>query len=230
MGNISLFFSLGKKFFLKYYKSYFLLYFKYFAICIVGVLLNVLIAISPLILIITLPLAFWAMWKTFVVHFTIIPTCYDFIKKGGKRSFKEIFESIDTKNLLAFITYCCFIVFFLWLPQIIVGYISMNIKNAALSFTIYSIAFLATILLSIPFYVLYLQAFYFKTDDESYFDVFKNCYKKFDSSLVITILAIIALSIVAGLLPPIINIVAMIALALFNCSVVTFWYISKLGK
>lgn len=230
MGNISLFFSLGKKFFLKYYKSYFLLYFKYFAVCIVGILLTALIAISPLILIIALPLAFWAMWKTFVVYFAIIPTCYDFIKKGGKRSFKEIFESIDTKNLLAFITYCCLVAFFLCLPPIFTIFATMHMKNTNLGFAIYITVLLATILLSIPFYVLYLQAFYFKTDDESYFDVFKNCYKKFDLSLVIIMLAIIALSIVAGLLPPIINIIAMIALSLFNYSVVTFWYISKLGK
>ncbi len=235
MNNTSLFFKLSIKFFKRYFREYFSLYAKYLLIFIASFIFIPLVNISPFfalpVLFIAIPVSCWASWKIYVIAFALIPASYDFLKNGSRRSFKEIFETIETKKLLSFVSFYFLVSILLFTPLIFVlitkfsQIIAKNYTEFLIQLIIISVV---TFFVSIPFFMLNLQAFYFKSEEENYFDVFKNCYKKLNLEFVAILFVIAIFSIIINILPPLFSGIANIIAIPFFYSVLSFWYISRI--
>ena len=235
MNNSSLFFKLSIKFFKRYFREYFSLYAKYLLIFIASFIFIPLMTLSPFfalpVLFIAIPVSCWASWKIYVIAFTLIPASYDFLKNGSRRSFKEIFETIDTKKLLSFVSFY-FLVFILLFTPLIFVLISNFSQILAKNYTEFLVSLVIvsifTFVVGIPFFMLNLQAFYFKNPEENYFDVFKNCYNKLNFDFFVILIIISILSIIINILPPLFSGIANIIAIPFFYSVLSFWYISRI--
>ncbi len=187
MEKLNKIFGLAAKFYSIYAKQYFLAMVKPL---LAGVLAFVLIGISllnkalALFSILSLPLIFYSFWQSYLITYALNFAAMDALKQGSGAPF-EIFicRTKDQSGKLArWVTFGAFLSLVLIAPSII-----LSVRNAAFiiqsageisSFLpVLGLIFLNLILI-LPFMNYLNQAFYFKREDEGYFDLFFNCYKK----------------------------------------------------
>ena len=158
MSDSLLYYKLSTKFFKRYFKEFassfilpFLLY------MIAAFITGFTITFLPVILIITLPLMFYSLWKIFIISFAVIPASYEFLKNGAKKSFKEIITEVNQKELIKYLGFSCS-VFLLPILVFILNLLfnsSLNSNNF-----VFIISTLISLIFIIPYSLLYLQAFY----------------------------------------------------------------------
>lgn len=229
MNNVSLFYKLSWKFCARYFKEFFIEYLKPSLLFLLSMFILGLGTKIPvyvyivLSLLVVLPLSCYALWKMTVICFALIPACYEFLKNGAKKSFKDIVNEVNQKKLISFFGFCLVIYLII---MILIPLMVFALKDNIAVFFIFIISIFVLIM---PFSFLSLQAFYFKKDNENYLDLLKNCYTKLDINI---ILIIISLIIINGILSvvPLVNIIISFFMPVIIIPVCTFWYYTKVTK
>ncbi len=226
------------KFSKKYMASYLASLSKPIIAGILGFLLLGLIKIDAKFILLSfcsIPLTCYAFWKGYLFTYGLIPCAHDFIK-NNPLTFEE-YKKTACSNEAKFAKYVCFmavITILLFFPSIfyIVKSIPFSIEiltNGEQLLKYGSIAdraiFINTMLLA-PFLNYFLCAFYYKKDDENYFNLLLNCYKKLNIFGLLISLIITLVSYKSGIL----YLICAIILNPFIYSINTFWYLSRENK
>ena len=244
MNNINSYLKLGYEFLKKYCCEYFRMLLLPFACALIGILLVILTTINPmfgfLALIIGIPSICFAFWRGYIATYALNFMAYDFHKKNEMLNLKKYVEKVDKKELAKYLGFCAFITLICYLPTFIfisktinIGALFLNplslLSNQTALFSICLISMLNTILF-IPFLNFYNQALVFKQQNESYMNLFLNCYKNLNNAgLILASIFVIAGVIISSFGPFLYGILALL-LNLITFSVNTFWYSERCQK
>ena len=226
------------KFSKKYMAGYLGSLAKPIAAAILGFLLLGLIKIDTKFVLLSLcsiPLCCYAFWKGYLYTYGLIPCAHDFIKHSSL-SFED-YKKQACSNEAGFAKFVCFSAFLtlllyipaaLYIIKTIPFSIDMLLDTNALMnyFKPVDNAILVNTILLAPFLNYFLCAFYYKKEDENYFSLFLNCYKK------LNIIGVILCTIITliGYKGGIIYLLVALILNPFIYSINTFWYLSRENK
>ncbi len=229
MNNVSLFYKLSWKFCARYFKEFFIEYLKPSLLFLLSMFILGLGTKIPvyvyivLSLLVVLPLSCYTLWKMTVICYALIPACYEFLKNGAKKSFKDIVNEVDQKKLIPFFGFCLVVYLAIIIPVPLMAFV---LKDNIAAFFIFIISIFILIM---PFSFLSLQAFYFRKDNENYFDLLKNCYTKLDTKIILIMVSLIIINAVSNVIP-FINIIILFFMPVIIIPVCTFWYYTKVTK
>lgn len=234
MEKFKIIFKLSIKFLQRCLPQYLYLMLKPFLIALIGLSFLFLVKINPIFgifaLIITIPCIFYSFWKGFLVTYSLNCASYNFIKKDAQYDLKACLETVkkDEKKFAAYITksflmiaapFCLLILAMLISPLLQIGL--MLIIPVAVIFILYA-------LLLIPFYNFMTQAYYYKNKNDSFFSIFKSCYKNLDSTAYLIFLFSTLLNILSGSLKNLFfSLTISFVINLFIFCMCAFWFYAK---
>lgn len=242
--QLSVIFNLSKKF----VKIFFLTYFKallkpaligfigtvagafvlFFGI---GLLNSIVIILGGLILASCLS---YAVWKGCLATYALNYAAVDFLKSAYKKtSFQNYLETfkLKEKDFIMYLAFSALVLILLHFP-----FFYIELKQASLTDLlsldiilknkkILTVFILNTLLLA-PFINFSWQAYFFKKDNENYFNLFLNCYRKLDlTGAVIAIF--ITFFLYALSFNPVLSILMILLLPVIF-SINMFWYYSRM--
>jgi len=180
----------------------------------------------------SIPFTCYAFWKGYLITYGLIFCADDFINKNSVKYSEYKIKAIRQEK--EFAKYICFVavlslIFYVpslfYLIKTIPFSIDLflNPSNLLSYQNIIDNTFLINSIVLSPFLNYALCAYYFKKDNENYFNTILNCYKKLDI-IGLTLAVIITLISYKG---GIIYLILAILLNPFIYSINTFWYSSR---
>lgn len=238
MNNIKEYLNFGINFSKKYMSQYFRLLLQPILFGILAFLLLKITTQNPsliLLAFLSIPLVCYAFWKGYLITYTLNFAAITFEKKIDK-SLEELLKITKQKEkeLAKYLGFCAIISIVAYLPTFI--YVIANISNfsSILSNPLIALNALAILILNslflLPFYNFFNQAFLFKKDNESFFDLVLNCYKKLDKIGIGLSFLFAFLGGIIGGFNPIIYVILALTLNLLTFSVNTIWYKNKIKR
>lgn len=241
MNNINLHFNLGFKFFKKYCIQYFKMLLPLAIFLLTGIIFIALTKIQPifgvLAILISIPCLCYAFWRGYVITYALNFVAFDFYKNQNEeiKDFQFYIDKINKKELAKYLGFCAVITLAIYLPSFIYAIDTLNLNlifvnplSLVTSNPIALIKVCFVIILNslflIPFLNFYNQALFFKKPDESYINLFLNCYKFLNKEGVILAIIFNVLGAFMSSFHPVIYIILALALNLITFSVNTFWY------
>ena len=240
-------FDLVMNFAFKFAKEYWIEYFKAMLLPIGFGLVAALFVVLTLqnrnlfpLAILSIPMVCYVFWKGYVITYALNYASYFFYKKSQKGSFADCLGLADEKKqeLAKYVSFCACIFIVALFPSLIVVF--KIVKNLAMSMApgfSEIIAYIPILLGNMLFFMIFLpfsnflnQAFFFKKQDETYFDLFKNCYKKLNSTGIALAIAFSILGGIACNFHPVLSLFLSLGLNLITYSANTVWYVQRVGK
>lgn len=240
MEKLKLLLSLSHKFCLKYALEYFKMLLKPCIIGFIGFIFVPLCFINPIFafcaLFITLPCLFYSFWRGFCITYLLNYAALSFVKNEAVLELKTYENSFKAqeKDFIRYISFCAFVVLILYLPCVFFVFKNMSLLfGTNPNFSAIIKEFIGALLYSfsvsiilVPFTNYFTQSYFFKKDNENYFNLFFNCYKNLNKEglIIAFIIALITFTISSlnvFLLP------LLLVLNLYYYSINTFWYYSR---
>lgn len=244
MNNIDSYLKLGFEFYKKYCVEYFRALLLPFACALIGIFFVILTTQNPafafLAIVVSIPSICFAFWKGYIATYAMNFIAYDFFKKNEVMDFKIYVENVNKKQLAKYLSFCAILTIICYLPSFIyiskfinLGSIFSNplalIADPIALFSVCGILLLNTLIL-IPFLNFYNQALYFRKENESYLNLFLNCYKYLNKDGFILSLIFLLIGTLISLLDPFIYAILALLLNIITFSVNTFWYSERCQK
>ena len=237
MKNILILFKLSfvfsKKYILQYIKNLILP----IIVAILGIILLFTITIDTkfvFLSILSIPCFCFSFWKGYKITYELIPCAHNFIQNETRPLNCYSLNKKQEKELMKYVCFIAIISILLYIPSVFylinvfnftndIAYNSEQIiNNAKLTDNV----FLINTLILAPFLNYSLCAFYYKNDNENYFKLIFNCFKKLDipGFLIAFLITLFSYKLL--------NIYILTALFInpFIYSINTFWYLSRLKK
>ncbi len=227
----------------RYILEYLKLLIKPCLIAIFGFIFLTLSFLNPIFavfaLFITIPCLCISFWQGFCITYILNCAALNFKKGQGCLSLADYLNVIKgNKDFIKYISFCAFFTLICFSPSVYLIFknlnsiISLETTNYFVIITKFIGLFIFSVingLILVPFTNFFTQAYLFKKDNESYFDLFINCYKYLNKDGLIiaygiTILVLLLTTINVIFLP------LAIILNLYIYSINTFWYASRLAE
>lgn len=241
MNNFSNLLNFGFEFSKKYSMQYFKLLLKPIALNVLGILIITIIQKFPsiaLLGLITIPLFCYAFWKGYLATFALNYAAISYHNSINEPLDKLVLK-IKEKELASYLGFCAVIMLICYLPTI---FYTLKLVNFSPNLAVISgfsgldiiakvfVAFLFNTLFLIPFLNFFNQAFLFKKENESYMDLFLNCYKKIDKDGLFLSIFFGFIGSAIGMLNPLAYAILALLLNLISFSANTLWFHERLRK
>ena len=235
-------FKLGLKFTQKYFKDYILVILKPVFIGFLSLFVLAVSLFNPYLSIICalimLPVFCYCFWKGYLITYALNYLAYNFIKNDKKDIISSLDECIafvkkDEKSLISYLAFSALVLIILHIPFIYFLIKNFNISLLSNPFSLLELisnsakVFLLNQIIVFPFANYLTQAFFFRKEEESFFSLFLNCYRKLDSKGILIALLFTVLGVILGNYI-LIYIFIVFPLNLFVYSINTFWYYSRI--
>lgn len=234
MEKFKIIFKLSIKFLQRYLPQYLYLMLNPFLIALIGFSFLFLVKINPLFgifaLFITIPCIFYSFWKGFLITYSLNCASYNFIKKDAQYDLKACLETVkkDEKKFAVYITKS----FLLIVAPFCLLILAMRISTIGLMLIIpVAVIVILYVLFLIPFCSFMTQAYYYKNEDDSFYSIFKSCYKNLDSTAYLIFLFSILINILSGSIKNLFfSIATSLVLSLLIFCMCAFWFYAKKFK
>lgn len=238
MNNIKKYLNFGINFSKKYMLQYFKLLLQPILFGILAFLLLKITTQNPsliLLAILSIPLVCYAFWKGYLITYTLNFAAITYENKTNK-TLEELLKITKQKEkeLAKYLGFCAIVSIVAYLPTFI--YVIANVTNFSSIFSNPLVILNALVVLILnslvllPFYNFFNQAFLFKKENEKFFDLVLNCYKKLDKTGIGLSFLFAFLGGIIGGLNPIIYVILALTLNLLTFSVNTIWYKNKIKR
>jgi len=237
MEKLKILFKLGLKFEKAFFTQYSLLLLEPLKYIIVGVLCLLLMFIHPVLALVSLfvatPLLCYGILKGYILTHYLNYAAVDFLKASKRKNIilKNYKSAFFEKDFIKYISFCAVLTLLFFIP-VLYKFIKTATHSGVYALTdlnnVLNIIVLALLisLLLIPFTNYLLQAYIFKKNNENYFHLFLNCYKKLDWIGFLIAFLFTIISLILSAINPIFLIFLMF-LNPFIYSINTFWYYSR---
>lgn len=249
---------LAFKFLKKYFSCYIKEILKLVGLFILGLLPFIILAISPILgiflcLFISIPLTAYSFYKGILVTYSLNFLAYDFLKQQGLKTMENALAEVKSVeidyvwyllfvSIVSILLYTPSILIFInsinpWLNSIDLNSAMMNISTTGklddLHLEYFNKTGFWTIINSIfaaPFFSLCFQAFFYKKKDESFFNLFLNCYKILDLKGIIIVLIAFFLNYISQTKLAILLPILFPILTVYLTGLLLFYYQTRLKK
>lgn len=242
MNNFSNLLNFGFEFLKKYYSEYFRLLLKPLLYALFGVLIMVIIQQNPniaLLGLLSIPLFCYAFWKGYLITFALNYGAISY-KNNQKESLENFISKINEKELVGFLGFSAVITIIAYLPSLIYAIRTIDfimiisnpaslLSNASALVMVFLVLLLNSLILA-PFFNFFNQAFFFKKENESFMNLFFNCYKKLDKDGLVLSIFFGIIGGIISVLHPLIYLVFALLLNLITFSVNSLWFYERLEK
>ena len=240
MKKIDTYLKTGFEFAKKYSKEYFRALLHPITLGLIAGAFVLCVQLNPLFaflaLFVSIPCMCCAFWKGYVTTFCLNNLALDFYNKNQTKSLAEYIELLNKKVLSSYLGFCAILTLFLYLPSFICAFTTIDFSalltnpfEILTNYLLFTVIFLNTIFL-LPFLNFFNQAFFFKKENENYFNLIKNCYKLQNKDGLLLSLIFCLLGCLIGLFHPFLYGFLALALNLLTFSTNTFWYGDKCQK
>ena len=244
MSNLGKYYNLSIEFAQRYAFNYFKSLFLPVVIGLFGGLFVFLTTINPafgfIALFVSIPCVCFSFWKGYIATFALNCAALSFYKKQENRSFEDFVNLVNKKELASYLGFCAILSILFFIPSIIILSKSINfitlltnplsaLSNPSVILLGLICIFITSILL-IPFTNFLNQALFFKKNNESYFDLFLNCYKLLNLDGILLTIIFSVISSIISTFHPVLILFASLAFNLITFSMNTFWYHDRITK
>lgn len=234
MNNLSAYLNFGLKFFESYFVQYLTSLLIPLGFGVLGAMFLFLTMQNPAFIVLgllSIPLVCYAFWRGYLVTYSLNYAALAKIRQENKPLENFLIMTKEKeKELASYLGFCAIISIIGFLPGII--FIIKLLTGISLHSIIYDMnaiikVFMILIINSIvllPFFNFLNQAFFFKKENESYFSLVFNCYKKLDTKGLILCIIFGVTSGIISLLHPLVYLILALVLNVFAFSINTLWY------